>query len=516
MIEQLLFNRDLETQKDREDFFHPRIENYQKEINIPGIPTALKRIDRAKARQELIVVFGDYDVDGICASTIMYKALTEMGAKVLPYIPHREKEGYGLNRTGLEFARDSGASLVVTVDNGIVALEQARYARKLGLDLIITDHHLPLSEKPEALSLVHSTEMCGAAVAWCLIKDRISQESRVELLQFVAIASVTDVMPMVDVTRAFVVEGLRELNKTQNLGLLALFEESGVALGSLGTFEVGFVIGPRLNAVGRLEHSIDALRLLCTNNPARARSLARLICEKNGQRQQMTAVALEEAGVMISAHSDKKIHVLSSQSWAPGIIGLVAGRIAESSGRPAIAISVGEEVSKGSARSVDGVNIVEVIRGCADILVDVGGHRGAAGFTIANEHIEAFTSRIEKALEGLPEETASSLVVEAEVPSAKLSKSLAGELQKFAPFGPANPQPVLVTKLMRVSDIRALSGGKHLKFRADGIDAIGFYLGDLSSQLAEGQRLDVAYNLEINKFNGSETLQLRVRDIQIP
>ncbi len=512
--EQLLLNRGLKTKTEIEKFLNPKLDDYQKEINIPNIKTARQRIEKAIEKGELIVVFGDYDVDGICASAILYKALTEIGAKVLPYIPHREKEGYGLSKLGLEFARDSGASLVITVDNGIVALEAAKYAGEIGLDLIITDHHLPLDDKPKCLTIVHSTAMCGAAVAWCLIREMIKAEEAKELLQFVAIATVTDLMPLLGVNRVFLVVGLKQLNKTKNLGLLTLIGETGLNLGSIGSFEIGFVLGPRLNAIGRLEHAIDALRLICTKDPVKANKLARLICDTNAARQKLTVDAFEEAKLKVQDSINKKVYILDSPNWVPGIIGLVASRITEEYYRPTIAISVGDGFSKGSARSIDGVNIVEVIRQCSDILVDVGGHKGAAGFSIQNEKIGEFKERMEKLLDNLPSEVERNLEVESEVSVNKLTKSLAKEILEFEPFGFGNPQPLITTPRMKVSDIRTVGQGKHLKFKAEGIDAIAFGMGDLEKILRNGQLVDLAYFLEINKFNGFETLQLKVKDMQ--
>ncbi len=444
------------------------------------------------------------------------KGLTSIGAKVLPYIPHREKEGYGLSKLGLEFARDSGATLVITVDNGIVALEQAKFAKDIGLDLIITDHHLPIEGKlPEALTIVHSTQMCGAAVAWCLIRDEISQTLCDELLQFVGIATVADMIPLTGLGRAFVVEGLKVLNKTKNPGLLALFREAKIEAGKIGSFEIGHAIGPRLNAIGRLEHAIDALRLLCTENEKRAKELAKLLQETNIRRQEFTTLAVEEALIAIKKNGSKKIHIVYSQNWLPGVIGLIAARVCQETGKPAIAISMGETMAKGSARSVDGVNIAEVIRECSDILNDVGGHKGAAGFSLLNEQIGKFKNRMEKLMETLPEEIEQILEIDAEIEKKQLTKSLVKELEKFGPFGHQNPQPTFAVRAFRITDIRTLSEGKHLKFKAEGIDCIAFGMGSMSQILAQGQLVDLAFYLEINKFNGSEKLQLKIRDLKI-
>lgn len=519
LVEQLLANRGIKTEKEKEQFFNPKLLDFEKELEIPGIENANKRIQKAIESSELIIVYGDFDVDGICASAILYKALTSLGAKVLPYIPHREKEGYGLSKLGLEYSKDSGASVVITVDNGIVAIEQAKFAKEIGLDLIITDHHLPLNQKPDAFEIVHSTKMCGAAVAWCLIRNIISKSLAWELLQFVAIATICDLIPLVNLGRSFVAEGLKVLNTTTNLGLLALMNESGIRLSEIGSYEVGYMIGPRINAMGRLEHAIDSLRLLCTKDPQKAKKLARLLAETNTARQRLTADAMEQAKLLVNI--EKKIHVLMHKNWSSGIIGLIAGKITEEYYRPAIAISLGETVSKGSARSIDGINIVEVIRKHADILVDVGGHPGAAGFSILTEHVEVFKKRLEETVLDLPEQERV-LEIDAAVTTSNFNMQLVKALQRFEPFGFGNPRPIFASKEVGISDIRTVGAGKHLKFkvedpeRSEGpVDAIGFGMGELQGMLTNGQIVDLAYTPEIDDYNGFEKIQLKIKDIVV-
>ncbi|OGE37365.1 single-stranded-DNA-specific exonuclease RecJ [Candidatus Daviesbacteria bacterium RIFCSPLOWO2_01_FULL_39_12] len=512
IIEQLMINRNLTLKEDQEKFFNPKLTCFEKDLDIPGIKKAQQRILKAIKENELILIFGDYDVDGICGSAILYKALTSLGAKVLPYIPHREKEGYGLSKLGLEFARDSGASLVITVDNGIVALNQAEFAKELGLDLIITDHHLPLDKKPDAYETVHSTKMCGAAVGWCLIRDIIKKELAHDLLQFVALATVCDVMPLLELNRAFLVEGLKVLNRTTNFGLLALINQASISLGEISTYEVGHILGPRLNAMGRLEHAIDSLRLLCTKDPQKANRLAKLLSETNTTRQEMTLNSLEQAKTLID--KSKKIHVLAHSEWSAGIIGLIAGRIADEYYRPAIAISIGQEVSKGSARSIDGINIVEVIRKCSDILIDVGGHPGAAGFSIKTKHIEIFKRKVEEYVVDLPQ-TEPVLQIDAQINVIQITKRLVEQIKKFEPFGFKNPRPVFVTRNPAVSDIRTVGDGKHLKCKVNGFDAIAFGMGEMQNMLQNQRIIDLAFTPEIDTYNGFEKIQLKVKDIKL-
>lgn len=511
ILEQLLINRGITKQKEKEDFLNPKLDEFEKDLAIPFIKKAQERIYKAIDNQELIIIFGDYDVDGICASTIMYKALTSIGAKVIPYIPHREKEGYGLNKLGLEYARDSGATLVITVDNGIVAIEQAKFASEIGLDLIITDHHLPLETKPEALAIVHSTVICGAAVAWCLVRSMVSKKLAQDLLQFAGIATICDHMSLVGVNRSLVREGLKVLNSTTNVGLISLFSECKLEIGEINAYAIGHIIGPRLNAIGRLEHAIDAVRLLCTQDMMRAKKLATMLTETNIRRKTLTESAMLDAKSLVDEKS--KINILYSENWSQGIIGLVAARVCEETAKPTIAISVGTDIAKGSARSVNGLNIVDVIRQASDLLVDIGGHSGAAGFSLVPSKVEEFKQKVEEIMMTLPEGEPPCLELEMEISSNEITKKLQKRIAQMEPFGYGNEKPLFATRAMVVSDIRVLSEGKHLKFKADGIDAIAFGLGNLSPMINEGSMINVAYYLELNRFNGRENIQLMVKDI---
>ncbi len=513
LLEQILINRAVVTKEQKEKFLNPKLSDYEKDLEIDGIDRSLQRINKAIKNGELIIVYGDYDVDGICASAILYKALTSIGAKVLPYIPHREKEGYGISNQGLDFAKNAQAKLVITVDNGIVAFTQAIYAKKIGLDLIITDHHVVGEKKPEAFSIVHSTKMCGAAVAWCLIRKVISKELSQELLQFVAIATICDLIPLVELGRSFVVEGLKILNNNNklNLGLRMLKEEAGITEG-IGAYEIGYILGPRINAIGRIEHAIDALRLLCTKDPQKARKLAKILSSANLERQKMTVIAIDQARILVDPK--KKIHVLYSEEWAAGIIGLVAGKIAEEFNRPAIAISVGKEISKGSARSIEGVNIVELIRRSSDLLLSIGGHPGAAGFSIETINIEVFRKKMEEVMIDLPEGSEKVLQIDAKLTSNQITKSLIKELEILEPFGFKNPKPLFLLNQARISDIKTVGAGKHLKFRSDDIDAIAFSMGNLNKELKDGQLIDLVFTPELNVYSGSEKVQLKIKDLK--
>lgn len=519
LLIQLLINRGVKKESDRQEFLNPELKNYAKDLNLSGIKVAVERIKKAIKGEEQIIIYGDYDADGVCGTAILYLALAKMKAKVLPYLPHREKEGYGLSEFGLDKALEKGAKLVITVDNGIVALEQAKYAKKIGIDLIITDHHLPRESLPEALSIVHSTQMSGSAVAWCLVRELLGEKESEEFLDLVSVGTICDLISLTELNRPLVKEGLKVLNRTERLGFLALMRECALDLGEVKSSDVGRILGPRINAVGRLEDSIEALRLLCTKDPVKAISLARHLCESNDLKKKYTLEAITEARSLILQTGEltsKKILLFHSPNWIPGVIGLVAGRLSEEYKISTIIISEGETISKGSARSVNGLNIVETLRSCADLMIDLGGHPQAAGFSLKTDKLDEFKKRLDEVMGGvLVEEKESGLEIEAILNLAKVDKSWVKMLEKLEPLGQGNPVPIFGSKKVEISDCRTLSQGQHLKFKAQGIDAIAFSKGSLESQVVKQGFVDIAYFLEINKFNGSENLQLKVLDINV-
>lgn len=514
LVEQLFYNRGIKTKDERKKFLNPKPDDYIKDLEIPGIEQAKKRILQAVENKELIIVYGDYDADGVCGAAVLYLGLTSLGAKVLPYIPHREKEGYGLSEVGLQTVKEKGATLVITVDNGIVANKEAIFAKHLGLDLIITDHHTLSKEVPDALAIVHSTGMSGAGVAWCLVRRLIDEEKAFDLLDLVAVATICDMIPLLGVNRALVKLGLEKLNLAKRVGIKALIDEAGLSKGEVTAYHVGHILGPRLNAKGRLEHSMDTLRLLCTQEKEKAQKLAKLVGEVNDQRKKLVESALFQARLMVK-EGRKKIIVLESEEWIPGIAGLIAGRIREEYSLPAVVISRSDGLSKGSARSVNGLNIIELIRKCSETLVDVGGHPGAAGFTIETSKIEMFKKKLEQLVESIEMDQDEVLAIEVVVKTEEINKQMVEKLAVFEPTGVGNPQPVLASLGVGASDIMTVGNGQHLKFRGDGIDAIAFSFGELAKDLKEGQKIDLAYYLELNKFNGQEKLQFKIIDLKL-
>ena len=534
----LLENRNI-GDEDRELFLVPDLDVITPEF--VGIDTGMlaKAIDRIKTaieKKEQIIVFGDYDVDGITGAAILWETLHGMGANVLPYIPHRVEEGYGLSIKGIENlkgipdqVRDDKAevSLIITVDNGIVANEAVAFANKQGIDVLITDHHVRGDMLPEAYAVVHTTKLCGAGVAYLLSQELKSQNSKLkseqgDYLDLVALGTVADLVPLTGANRILVAHGLKALQETKRAGLLELFDEAGIEKETIGVYEIGHVIAPRLNAMGRLLSAMDSLRLVCTKDRMRAKVLADKLGRTNRERQlltmSMTKHAIEK--VVSRQSSVANIIVLEDESYEEGIIGLIAGRIVEEFYRPAIVISRREEISKASARSVKGFNIIESIRTTTDLLVNAGGHPMAAGFSIKTENISLFIRAIENHANGVITDAMLTrvLTIDCELPVQHVTKNIYDAIQQLAPFGMGNSEPVFVSYSVPVRDIRAIGAeGKHLKMKLGTpimIDAIAFGFGEMISKINPGDMIDIAYTIDENTWNGRTTLQMKIRDIR--
>ncbi|MGB9637268.1 MAG: single-stranded-DNA-specific exonuclease RecJ, partial [Microgenomates group bacterium] len=487
IIKTLLENRGVKTKKEIEKFLHPvKPEDFTaKDLGIDAkeVKKALARIKKAIDEKEGIVVYGDYDADGICATAILWETLYRLTKNVLPYIPERVSEGYGLNKEtikNLKFNPPAGGKnlgLIITVDHGITSAEKIKYAKKLGIDIIVCDHHQPPKEKPKCTAVVHTEKICAAAIAWFL-SNRIQSTTNhqppiTNYLDLVAIATVADLEPLTGVNRSFAKYGLQALNETKRCGLLAIMEESGIKQGEIDTYEVGYIIAPRLNAMGRMEHALESLRLLCTGNREKAKDLAAKLGLTNRERQLLTEEttkhALESFRLRTASPTgDKgqaKLIFIEHETYNQGIIGLVAGKLVEEFHRPSIVVSKGEVYSKASARSINGFNIIEAIRAQSDLLVEAGGHPMAAGFTVETAKIELLKQRLVTLADSLiPEEILEkTLKIDLRLPLEKINLQLWQAIQQMSPFGLGNPEPVFVSKAV-IKNFRTVGNeGKHLK-----------------------------------------------------
>ncbi len=493
-----------------------KLADYLPDLDLKQLSRAVKRIQDAIEAKEKITIWGDYDVDGVSATALMWQILHRLGANVLPYIPDRFGEGYGLNTEGIRKLMEEGSKLIITVDSGITAVEEAEFSRSIGVDLIITDHHLKPKKLPPAFAIVQTTLLCGTGVAWLLasqLTDR--QEDLSATLDLVAIATIADLQPVLGVNRSLVKYGFEVLNLLQRPGITALVEVAGLKPGALGTYAAGWVLGPRINAVGRIKHGIEALRLLCTTDLTKARQLAQVLNQANTERKALTVHTFDHAKDLVDG--EEGLIVVYHDSWHEGIIGLVAGKIVEEYGRPAIVIAKGKEFSKGSARSVNGLNIVDLLRTQEASLEDVGGHAAAAGFTIRTENIDKFVTRLRKETSELVSnlDPRPVLKIDLSLPLEHLNIGLIRELKKFSPYGVGNPDPVFLAEAAEViSEKRVGREHQHLKLAlSPGFEAIWFGVEDKLT-FARGQIVSLVYTPEIEEWEGKERVVLKVRDLK--
>ena len=534
LINILLVNRGAKTKKEIEEFLNPKLKNVSTNsvgINKKQLSKAVSRIQNAIKNKENIVVFGDYDVDGICGTAILWETLNSLGAKVMPYIPHRIDEGYGLSLAGISNLKSqiSNVRLIITVDNGIVANKAVDFANDQDIDVIITDHHVPSKVLPKAFATVHTTKLCGTGVAYILsqeIQKILNTKCLIHNthLELVALATVADLVPLKGANRTLLKFGLEQLQKTTRRGLLELFKEAGLQKDAIGVYEIGHMIAPRLNAMGRLEYAMDSLRLICTNNKKRAEDLAYLLGSTNKERQDLTLQNVLHAIERVKKQKSKVKNLLFivHESYEQGVIGLVAGKLVEEFYKPAIVVSKGERYSKASARSVSGFNIIEFIRSASELLVDAGGHPMAAGFTVETTKLLKLQKVLEEKAELILTEDLliRSLKIDCELPLEFIDINLYESLQKLAPFGMGNPEPVFISRNVVIEDIRLVGmEGKHLKINVKcqmsnvKFGGIGFGMGEMFSKIKIGDRIDIAYTIDINEWNGEQRLQLKIKDI---
>lgn len=549
LIVQLLYNRGVTDPAEVEAFLQgeARLDN---PFRIKGVNEAVARIRQAIRSGERIAVYGDFDADGVTATALLVQVLSALGAFVRPYIPHRVDEGYGLNNGALaELARDR-ATLVITVDCGIRSVEEVAFGRRLGLDMIVTDHHSLGPQLPPALAAINPKRadcpypfkgLAGVGLAYKLAQALLRSHQQVpirpdiatdlqesDLLDLVALGTVADLAPLLGENRVLVQRGLERLNQPQRPGLQALLGQSGLAPGAVTATSIGFGLGPRLNAAGRLDSAMISYELLQTADVFKAAELAQQLDRLNARRQQLTAEAVEAAQAQIEAEgAGGYLHMAASQSFLSGIVGLVAGRLVEQYYRPAIVVELGERTSRGSARSIAEFDITRALDRCAEagMLLRHGGHAAAAGFTVETQRLPALKERLQEiAAEELgARDLRPTLSIDAEVPLGDLDWATFGLLQQLEPTGYANPQPLLMSRRVRIRDAKRVGADSaHLKLTVSdpdagprqevAWDAIAFRQAHWYGSLPRS--VDLAYSLEKNSWNGQPRLQLNVSDIR--
>ncbi len=539
IVVQILFNRGLVDADEVAEFFgqHVRSDN---PFRMKGITDTVERLRWAIRRGEPIAIYGDFDADGVTSTALMVQTLQAFGADVMPYIPHRVDEGYGLNQEALAWLHEQGVKVILTVDCGIRAVEEVTFGRALGLDILVSDHHSIGPELPPALAIINPKQedcdypfdaFAGVGVAYKLAQALLRSEEQApvarrplsleedDLLDLVAIGTVADIMPLRGENRVLVQRGLAQINQGLRPGLRALIRKSGPRGGEIDATAIGFRLAPRLNAAGRLRSAIIAYDLLMAADDTSADDIALELSQLNIERQRLTQDAVNYAMAELGDNPPDDVLFVGKEGFNPGIVGLVASRLKEAYYRPALVAELGDGPIRGSARSVPEFDITAALDECADILVRYGGHAAAAGFTVQPELLPSLRRRlnISASSQLQPEDRAHKLPIDAVVDLRDLDYALLAKLKTLEPTGSANPPAILVVPDLMVRAYRRVGGeGLHLKLRlSDGfstMDAIGFGLGDQAGNLP--MRIDVACQFEENVWQDKRTLQLLVRDIK--
>ena len=535
---QLLYNRGLSSRSEALSYLSPSSSDVHDPLLLPDMDRAVARLRRAISDGETIGVFGDFDIDGISGTAVVMNGLRGLGARVVPYLPDRVDEGHGLNFDAVRSLADQGVTVLVTVDCGADADKEVEAAKSLGVDSIVTDHHTMLDGAPypaaEALVNPNRTDsrypfdhLTGVGLAYKLVQavyDDAGMEPPVALLELVALGTVGDVGPLIGENRYFVSEGLRRMNRTGSPGLRALIEVSGYGGKPLDSMALSFGLIPRLNAPGRLDDAEISLNLLTSTESEKAIAQAALMEQYNRQRQALTRTAVGQADAQVLKRwpeSLPQVIMVGRKDWHPGILGLVAARIAEKHGRPAIAISVGERESRASARSVKSFGIFDILNKRRELFAKFGGHQRAAGFTIPNQHLKTLADHMEALPIHIADDGTSGTQLDIDLAAGPslVEKELFEFTQKLAPFGEASPRPRFAASGLRVVDSRRVGSGRHLKLGIDDgrkkWDAIAFRQGHLSSQTRPGAHVDIAYGMELNTWQGRTSLQLVLDDLSV-
>jgi single-stranded-DNA-specific exonuclease len=514
-------------------FLRPRLDQLLDPFGLRDMDRAVARIERAITNGETIVVHGDYDVDGMCSTTIVTRMLRELGARrVEPFVPHRTRDGYDLGPAGVAFAASVGATLLISCDCGTSAVDAVAALKGAGVDTIIIDHHLPGGPLPAAVAVVNPRRPdCGypdkelAAAGLCFKLAMALQPdtpAAMRLLDLAALATVADVAPLRGENRILVRYGLRLLSDSGHAGIRALIRSSGLEGKPLTAGRVGFILAPRLNAVGRIGHASRGLELLLTDDDDAAFAIARELEELNKQRQDMDReVLLSATRVVEAGPPDARVGwVIAGEQWHPGVIGIVASRIVELTGRPAVLLSLDGDEAKGSGRSIPAFDLHGGLTACRDLFDRFGGHRAAAGLTMRRARVEAFAERFDAVARAAlsADDLVPELRCDADLPIDAVDDSLEGMLKHFEPFGIGNPAPMLVSRRVLMAAPPAKAGPEGLKLRlatsTGEIEAIGWGMAPLARGLDAGDSIDVAYRLERDEYRGVSKLSLRLADLK--
>lgn len=547
LIDILLKNRDI---KNQDEFLKP-----PSPLSIPLSSFGFKKemeqtlilLEKLKETKQMIVIYTDYDADGITGGTILWETLHLLGFKVMPYVPHRMHEGYGFSIKGIDnVKKEFDPALIISVDHGISGKKEIEYATSVGIKVIVTDHHLAPAHIPDtAEAIFHIPALSGSGVAYFFAKEiynyflahqsltpnrqSLSTYFHSDYLALATIGTIADLVPLIGTSRSVVYHGLKAFKLTKREGIKHIIHEAGIVDKEITPYEIGFIIAPRINAVGRLEHAIDALRLLCTHNAGKAQEIASHIGDTNKERQELVTSSVKEAKEIVEKMIKKEkklplIITLTSTSWNEGIIGLIASKITESYSRPTIVMTKAQGFWKGSARSVNDFHMTDFLRSLDTYLISVGGHKGAAGFSIYEEKKDIFLKKVQSKVKKIAKEEdfEKKIRVDIKIPLRFVTFAFAQELEKLSPFGMGNPNPIFMSEVNILE--KKLFGKKMEHVRLYVKDAkqssfpmefISFFKAQDFKDVAKGQTLSIIYNLDINRWNGKETLRGKIQTLAL-
>jgi single-stranded-DNA-specific exonuclease len=540
IIAKVLANRGIESLKSSHNFFNPSNDQLHDPFMMKNMDIAVDRISKNIQNQKPILIFGDYDVDGTTGASLLYLGLKDLNAIVEYYIPHREKEGYGLSSGGIDYAHSIGADLLITCDCGINAFQPVDYANEHGVDIIITDHHIPDKKLPNAYAVLNPKQkgceypfkgLCGCGVAFKLIsalseKSGIGQNVGLNYLDLVALATSADMVPILDENRVLVHGGLDQLEESKSPGIHQLLVQTGLVGESLNVGKLVFGLAPKINAAGRMGDANRTVELLTTSDKTRAEELASILVRENKRRQLIQEDIVNDAIRLVHSQVDlenNKVVIIGSKGWHPGVVGIVASRIKDEFSRPAIVIAFDKEgIGKGSARSIPHLDLYEALSYAAKFLEGYGGHPMAAGLTVREDKFENFKSlflrNVNKILTN--DDLIPAISIDGEMALTDINSRFMRFLEKLGPFGPGNMRPKFVSRNLSISgQPRLMGNGEHIRFivsqNGRNYPAVGFKLSSHYEDLIRGVPVDIAYVVEVNQWQGQSNIQLNVRDIQL-
>ncbi len=533
LLATILVNRGITQEEEIRLFLAPTRNDFHDPFLITDMKKAVDRIIKAINEQEKVTIYGDYDVDGITSITVLKSFLQDRGLEVETYIPNRINEGYGLNKQAICKIVEQGCQLMITVDCGISAIEEIKYANSLGIETIVTDHHEPSNELPNAFAVIDNKrkdsrypfrELAGVGVVFKLIQAigmalELKEEEYLKYLDIVCVGTISDIVPLVDENRVIAKLGLLLIRQTKNIGLRSIIQSSGYT--KIDSNSISFGIAPRINACGRMGKAEEALELLLSKNLNKVNELTKKLNEHNRIRQETEKAIFENAVKQIEKKhlNENSAIVVGGENWHHGVIGIVSSKITEMYFKPSILLSFEEDgIGKGSGRSIPGFDLHDALMKCTDTIEKFGGHSMAVGITVNKSKFSKFSEAFEKvAKEAKIDEIMPIIQIDSKIELKDMNKDMVESLKQLEPFGEANRMPVFLFKNLKIDSIRALSEGKHLKLTLKDnntiINAIGFNLGNLAEEYRIGDKIDIVGVLEINCFNGVESLQINMKDM---